>query len=93
MTSSSRCPDLDLTSKVLWNSRIQLRLQNESEQISLSQMNVFQVRGMAFIPDNKKPGIDRESDALTYSWVNLCRRKILGGNMATLCIYVNYSYV
>jgi hypothetical protein len=30
-------------------------------------MNVFQVRGMAFIPNNEKPDIDRESDAKTYS--------------------------
>jgi hypothetical protein len=26
-------------------------------------MNVFQLRGMAFIPDNKKPDLNRESDA------------------------------
>jgi hypothetical protein len=30
-------------------------------------MNVFQVRGMAFIPDNEKPDIDRESETKTYS--------------------------
>jgi hypothetical protein len=30
-------------------------------------MNVFQIRGMDFIPDNMKPDIDRESDAKTYS--------------------------
>jgi hypothetical protein len=35
------------------------------EQISLS-MNVFQMRGMAFIPDKLEPDIDRESDAKTY---------------------------
>jgi hypothetical protein len=29
--------------------------------------NVFQVRGIAFIPDNVKIDIDRESDAKTYS--------------------------
>jgi hypothetical protein len=29
-------------------------------------MNVVQVRGMAFIPANEKPDIDRESDAKTY---------------------------
>jgi hypothetical protein len=28
-------------------------------------MNVFQMRGMAFIPDKVKPDIDRESDAKT----------------------------
>jgi hypothetical protein len=30
-------------------------------------MNVLQVWGMAFIPDKKKPGINSESDAVTYS--------------------------
>jgi hypothetical protein len=30
-------------------------------------MNVFQMRGIAFIPDNVKPGIDRERGAKTYS--------------------------
>jgi hypothetical protein len=30
-------------------------------------MNVFQVWGIAFIPDMEKPDIDRESDAKTYS--------------------------
>jgi hypothetical protein len=37
-----------------------------------STMNVFQMRGiygasMAFIPDNVKPDIDRESNPKTYS--------------------------
>jgi hypothetical protein len=32
--------------------------------------NVFQMRGMAFIPDKVKPDIDRESDAKTYTGVN-----------------------
>jgi hypothetical protein len=31
-------------------------------------MNVFQMRGIAFIPENVKPDRDRESDAKTYSW-------------------------
>jgi hypothetical protein len=35
-----------------------------SESLS---MNVFQMRGIAFIPDNVKPDTDRESDAKTYS--------------------------
>jgi hypothetical protein len=30
-------------------------------------MNVFQVWGMVFKPDNKKPDMRRESDAKTYS--------------------------
>jgi hypothetical protein len=30
-------------------------------------MNVFQMRGIAFISDNVKPDIDGESDAMTYS--------------------------
>jgi hypothetical protein len=30
-------------------------------------MNVFQMWGMAFIPDNMKQDIARESDAKTYS--------------------------
>jgi hypothetical protein len=30
-------------------------------------MNVFQVWGMAFIPDNQKPDMWRESYAKTYS--------------------------
>jgi hypothetical protein len=29
-------------------------------------MNEFQMLGMAFIPDNVKPDIDREGDAKTY---------------------------
>jgi hypothetical protein len=33
-------------------------------------MNVFQMLGMAFIPDKSKPDIDRESDAKTYTRVN-----------------------
>jgi hypothetical protein len=33
-------------------------------------MNVFGVRGMAFIPDKSEPDIDRESDAKTYTRVN-----------------------
>jgi uncharacterized protein (DUF486 family) len=31
-------------------------------------MNVFQMWGIAFIPDKVKPDIDRESDTKTYSW-------------------------
>jgi hypothetical protein len=34
---------------------------------SLSMYDVFQMRGIAFIPDNVIPDIDRESDAKTYS--------------------------
>jgi hypothetical protein len=30
-------------------------------------MNVFRVRGMAFIPDKEKPDIDREINAKTSS--------------------------
>jgi hypothetical protein len=30
-------------------------------------MNVFRMRGMAYIPDKAEPYIDRESDALTYA--------------------------
>jgi hypothetical protein len=30
-------------------------------------MNVFHLRGMTFIPENKKPDINRESDIKTYS--------------------------
>jgi hypothetical protein len=30
-------------------------------------MNVFQLRGMTFIPDKKKPDTNRESDDKTYS--------------------------
>jgi hypothetical protein len=30
-------------------------------------LNVFQMRGIAFIPDSVKPDIDRESDAKTSS--------------------------
>jgi hypothetical protein len=33
-------------------------------------MNVFQMRGMAFIPDKAEPNIDRESDASTYTGVH-----------------------
>jgi hypothetical protein len=33
-------------------------------------MNVFQVQGMAFIPDKVEPNIDRESDASTYAGVH-----------------------
>jgi hypothetical protein len=33
-------------------------------------MNIFQMQGMAFVPDNSKPDIDRESDAKTYTGVN-----------------------
>jgi hypothetical protein len=33
-------------------------------------MNVFRVRGMAFIPDKAEPNIDRESDASTYTEVH-----------------------
>jgi hypothetical protein len=33
-------------------------------------MNVFGMRGMAFIPDKLEPDIDRESDAKTYTRVN-----------------------
>jgi hypothetical protein len=39
-------------------------------------MNVFRMRGMAFIPDKTEPDIDRESDASTYTGVHcLCRCK------------------
>jgi hypothetical protein len=47
----------------LRNSWIQLSLQNESVLNKSLSMNVFQMRGMAFIPDKVKPDIDRESDA------------------------------
>jgi hypothetical protein len=30
-------------------------------------MNVYQVWGMALIPDNEKPDINRGSDAMAYS--------------------------
>jgi hypothetical protein len=33
-------------------------------------MNVFRMRGMAFIPDKTEPDTDRESDALTYTGVH-----------------------
>jgi hypothetical protein len=36
-------------------------------------MNVFQMWGMAFIPDNVKPDRDRESDSKTYLRVELSR--------------------
>jgi hypothetical protein len=39
-----------------------MNLQNES-----LSMNVFQMRGIAFIPDNAKPGMDREIDAKASS--------------------------
>jgi hypothetical protein len=41
-------------------------------------MNVFRIRGMAFIPDKLEPNIDRESDALTYTGVH--------------CLYVNFKW-
>jgi hypothetical protein len=51
----------------LWNIWIQLRLWNELlKKISLN--DVFKVWGMAFIPDNKKPDINGESDT------NICSR-------------------
>jgi hypothetical protein len=56
-------------------------------------MNVFRVRGMAFIPDNKKPDMDGESDAKTYSRVKLSRRKILKGDVLTLSNCVSDSLV
>jgi hypothetical protein len=39
-----------------------MNLSNES-----LSMNAFQMRGIAFIPDNEKTDIDRESDGKTYS--------------------------
>jgi hypothetical protein len=33
-------------------------------------MNVFWMRGMAFIPDKMEPDIDKESDASTYTGVH-----------------------
>jgi hypothetical protein len=56
--------------QLLWNSWIQLRLRNESALTESLSMNVFQVRGMVFIPYETKPDIDRESDAKTYTGVN-----------------------
>jgi hypothetical protein len=57
-------------------------------------MNVFQKQGMAFIPNKVKPGIDRESDAKTYTGVNcldtIFKRRICWPYMAKK---VNYSYI
>jgi hypothetical protein len=36
-------------------------------------MNIFQMWGMTFIPDNIKPGTDGESYAETYSGMELYR--------------------
>jgi hypothetical protein len=55
---------------LLQNSCIQLSLRNESVLNESLSMNVFQMRGMAFIPDKVKPDIDRESDTKTYTGVN-----------------------
>jgi hypothetical protein len=44
-----------------------VELQNESVLNKSISMNVFQMRGIAFIPDNVTPDIDRESDTKTYS--------------------------
>jgi hypothetical protein len=41
-------------------------------------MNVFRLRGMAFIPDKAEPNIGRESDALTYTGVH--------------CLYINFKW-
>jgi hypothetical protein len=38
-------------------------------------MNVFQMWGMAFLPNKSKPDIDRESDAKTYTGVNYLSRR------------------
>jgi hypothetical protein len=38
-------------------------------------MNVFWMRGMAFIPDKTKSDIDRESDATTYTGVHCLHRR------------------
>jgi hypothetical protein len=56
-------------------------------------MYIFQVRGMTFIPDNAKPDIDRESDAKTYSTVELSKRMFWnGGYVDLLHSFVNDSY-
>jgi hypothetical protein len=47
---------------------------------------------MAFIPDNVKPDMDRESDAKTYSrGETVC--KFWTGETLTLHNYVNDSYI
>jgi hypothetical protein len=59
-------------------------------------MNVFQMCGIAFIPDNAKPDIDRESDAKTLVGthvVKLYRRNFKKWDTLTLHNYVNDSYV
>jgi hypothetical protein len=44
-----------------------VELQNESVLNEFLSANEFQMRDIAFIPDNVKPDIDRESDAKTNS--------------------------
>jgi hypothetical protein len=56
-------------------------------------MNVFQMRGMTFIPDKEKTDLDRESDTKTYSRVELSRCNFKMGDTLTLHNYVNDSYV
>jgi hypothetical protein len=55
---------------MLGSSWIQSSLRNESVLSESLSMNVFQMRGMAFIPDKSKPDTDQESDAKTYTGVN-----------------------
>jgi hypothetical protein len=54
--------DAYLHTYLLWNSWIQLSLQNESVLNESLSMNVFRMWGMAFIPDKLEPDIDRDSD-------------------------------
>jgi hypothetical protein len=54
-------------------------------------MNVFQLRGMDFIPGNVKPDIDRESDAETYSWGETVYEDVIfkKGDTLTLDNFIN----
>jgi hypothetical protein len=47
-------------------------------------MNIFQMWGMAFIPDKTEPDIDRESDASTYTRVHCLDVISKMGDMLTL---------
>jgi hypothetical protein len=51
-------------------------------------MNVFLMRGMAFIPDKTVPDIYRESDALTYTGVHCLDVILKTGGYVDLTYYV-----
>jgi hypothetical protein len=57
-------------------------------------MNVFQLRGMAFIPDNENPGIGRESDSFLLDVIfsdgltKLCKRIFLMPRLAYIHKYI-----